>query len=266
MWFIPLIILLIVLSIITIIEGSGGEKVLFISWISFFSMISPIITKDIFNENAKYLVWAYGISSGSMIISAALFMLPGAFRNLPKAGGIGIGIGILVGYSIHTISHNTSHRLEKFLHGKKSVISLTLHTVFAGLALGIIYSQTPSISAILGISIVSHKLPASFSTVRELENKRLVVIPSVLFGISCLISFLFIPELSELYITLIFGIGAGVFIHMAMDFLPECERGDIYDIVSQTEEEHEIIDRLRYHAMASVAVGGIIVLILWLIS
>ena len=68
---------------------------------------------------------------------------------------------------------------------------------------------------------------------------------------------------------LVFGFAAGVFLHMAMDFLPRCEiGGDIYEAAAlagdgEGDEAHRRLDRLRRHAAASTALGGLIVFGLW---
>lgn len=251
-------ILFLALSVVSYMRGS--YRILFISWFSLLSMGLPMFTTQDFSANPVRLVWAYGLSSGAMILSAVIFMFPEISGQL---GLIGLGIGVVLGYGVHTISHNTSHWFEELLSGKRELISLTIHTVFAGVALGLIYSQSPEVSVVLGIAIVSHKFPAGFSVVRRMERNWLVLYPAIIFGVVCLSSFFVIPMLSGNASSLIFGIAAGVFIHMAMDFLPECERGDIYEVVEESESEHEVLDRLRYHALASVIVGSVIVIGLW---
>lgn len=237
-------------------------RILFISWISFVSLSLPLVFGNLFSDNPVVLVWTYGVSSGAMVLSAVIFMLPQVSGQL---GMIGLGAGIVLGYGIHTISHNTSHKFEEILSGRREIVSLTLHTIFAGTAIGLVYSQSPEISVILGVAIVSHKFPAGFSVIRKLDSEKLILYPSILFGVFCLGSFVAVPILPSNLSSLIFGLGAGVFIHMAMDFLPECERGDIYAVVDESEEEHRILDRLRYHALGSVIFGSLVVVLLWAI-
>lgn len=249
-----------VLSVVSYMRGS--YRILFISWLSLFSMGLPMFSTQNFSDNPVRLVWAYGLSSGAMILSAVIFMFP---EISGQVGLIGLGLGVVLGYGVHTISHNTSHQFEEVLSGKREIISLTLHTIFAGIALGLIYSQSPNVSVVLGVAIVSHKFPAGFSVVRRMESNWLILFPAIIFGVVCLGSFFVIPMLSGTAASLIFGIAAGVFIHMAMDFLPECDRGDIYEVVEESEEEHHVLDHLRYHALGSVVVGSAVVIGLWAI-
>lgn len=244
----------------------GAYKILFISWVSLLSMGLPMFSTRTFSGNPTGLVWAYGVSSGAMILSAVIFMFPQVSGQI---GLVGLGLGVVLGYAIHTIGHNTSHWFEKLLSGKQELVSLTLHTVFAGIALGLIYAQSPEVSVVLGIAIISHKFPAGFSVVRRLNSNWLILYPAVIFGVICLSSFFVVPVLTGDASSFIFGIAAGVFIHMAMDFLPECDRGEIYEVVETSEEsveEHKILDRLRYHALVSVIVGAVIVVGLWFVA
>lgn len=250
-------------SVLSILSYTrGAYRILFISWFSLVSMGLPVFSTYDFSQNPLQLVWAYGVSSGAMILSAVIFMFPELSGQL---GLVGLGVGIVLGYGVHTISHNTSHWFEEMLSGKREIVSLTLHTVFAGFALGLIYSQSATVSVVLGIAIVSHKFPAGFSVVRRIEHNWWVLYPAVIFGVVCLSSFFVVPMLSGSTSELIFGVAAGVFIHLAMDFLPECESGDIYEVVDSSENEHEVLDRLRYHAFASVIVGSGIVIGLWVL-
>ncbi|MFC6737200.1 ZIP family metal transporter, partial [Halolamina salina] len=64
---------------------------------------------------------------------------------------------------------------------------------------------------------------------------------------------------------LVFGFATGVFLHVAMDFLPRCELGsEVHDALSVDDDAHEVLDRLRLHAVASTVLGGAVVVLLWL--
>jgi ZIP family zinc transporter len=72
---------------------------------------------------------------------------------------------------------------------------------------------------------------------------------------------------------LVFGIATGVFLHVALDFLPRCEiGGEVSEAAGLTEGEtgedefdaqHHLLDRLRLHAVASALVGGLVVFVAW---
>lgn len=263
-----LILSLIIVSIYTLYtQKEGLNKIVFISWLSFFAMIISIffVREKGHSDSIVLNIWMYGVSSGAMIISSFLFLAPMAIKN-SKFGSIGIGIGLIIGFAIHTFSHNASHKLEDIMKYEQ-LFTLTTHTIFAGLAIGIIYSQTPTISLLLAISIISHKLPASISVVNTLnkKEKQYIIIPATIFGLACMISFLMLPQLPTSLTKIIFGVGAGAFIHLSIDFLPDCDQGRIYDIIKQTEREHNKIDRARTHSVVSVIIGFIIILIPYLI-
>jgi ZIP family zinc transporter len=64
----------------------------------------------------------------------------------------------------------------------------------------------------------------------------------------------------------VFGFAAGVFLHVAMDFLPRCEIGsEVHELLSVTGDAHALLDRLRLHAVASTSIGGLVVLLAWLV-
>lgn len=252
-------------------KDEGVAKIIFITIISLVSINIAIAVPDnnFLKVTGKRFIWLMGVSSGSMLMSSSIFILPTAMNQNIKFGSIGIGIGFLIGYVVHTISHNSSHFLNDYLNGREEIVNLTIHTIFTATILGIIYSQTPSISIILGVAVISHKLPASLSTTRRLiENNKSVyyiLIPSLSFAFAISLSFYFKPEMSLVTSSFIFGIGTGIFIHLAMDLLPECSQGQMEELVSQTEEEHQKLDNLRYHSMISVISGASIVLLFWIL-
>ena len=81
------------------------------------------------------------------------------------------------------------------------------------------------------------------------------------------------PPGSDVVHALVFGIATGVFLHVALDFLPRCEiGGEVSEAAGLTEGEtgedefdaqHHLLDRLRLHAVASALVGGLVVFVAW---
>jgi ZIP family zinc transporter len=60
----------------------------------------------------------------------------------------------------------------------------------------------------------------------------------------------------------VFGFAAGIFLHVAMDFLPHCETGsDVHAAVTRSDSAHDhaLLDRLRLQAAASTVLGGAVV-------
>lgn len=267
-----LTILFVLLSFLVFSMGDS-LKIITISMVSFVSMAFTLLVnnkvQNIIDNHPSVFIWVYGLSSGSMIMSASIFLLPVSVSNSVIHGSIGIGLGIVIGYLTHTVSHNQSHNLEDYLKDKKELINLILHTVFAGSIIGLIYSQVPSISIILGLAIISHKFPASLAVVSRLNQNStkeyLVIIPAALFGIFAYLTYIITPNLSPIIISLIFGLGVGVFLHLAMDVIPECEHGHIRDFIEGHCKGHQALDRMRHHSMLSVVSGSILILLLWYI-
>lgn len=251
-------ILLVILSLFFIFNILGfflgvPNKVLFMSLISFFAMMLPVYIN--FERKPEYLAFMYGLSSGSIIISFSLFILPMVVRNNVQLGSLGVGFGIIMGYIIHTFGHQATH--FKFLTiSKTHWFELIIHSAVVGSILGVIYSQTPSISYVLGIAVISHKLPASFSVLLKLDQKKLIIIPSTSLGFAIISTNLLIDGI--LYSSLFLGIGGGILLHIAMDLFLECQKGSVYQV---DEGLHNKIDKLRMYSLVSVICGGFIVLI-----
>jgi len=65
---------------------------------------------------------------------------------------------------------------------------------------------------------------------------------------------------------LLFGVAAGVFLHVAVDLLPECTTGSEtcpFDAANHDGDLHQLQDRLRRHAALSSILGGVVVAIAW---
>jgi ZIP family zinc transporter len=51
-----------------------------------------------------------------------------------------------------------------------------------------------------------------------------------------------------------------------MDFLPSCEvGGEIDQAAGMTETSHELLDRLRLQSLFSTTLGGVAVVVAWLL-
>jgi len=63
----------------------------------------------------------------------------------------------------------------------------------------------------------------------------------------------------------VFGFAAGVFLHVAMDFLPRCEvGGEVGEVARMSDDAHALLDKLRVHAVVSTSIGGLAVFLAWL--
>ncbi|GAB3682881.1 ZIP family metal transporter [Salinarchaeum chitinilyticum] len=242
-------------------------KLLVISWFAFGAMAGGAVLGIRANtEHPRGMVWSYGLAAGAMVTSAALFLIPQATNADPRYGGLGVAIGLLVGFAGHTVGHRLTH-LELPLD--RTVAELTAHALSAGLIIGVVYAAMPDLGPLLGLAIVSHKGPAGYAAARRLvRNDRSVapiLLPAAGVGIAALAVSLLGGPTSGTVQAVVFGFAAGMFLHVAMDFLPRCETGsEIHDqVVHQHEDDHALLDRLRIHAVVSTGIGALVVYLAW---
>lgn len=125
-------------STVVLVATSGlawavGQKKLFgIAWIAFLSMaVAGWVGDRTPRENASALVWGYGLASGAMVTSAAVFLLPQAIGQHATYGGFGVALGLLVGFGAHTLGHRLAHM---DLPLDRTLAELTIHAVTAGVS------------------------------------------------------------------------------------------------------------------------------------
>jgi len=265
-------IALAVLSLVALLEGA--TKVVIIGWVAFVAMaLGGWLGVRADATNPTGLVWGYGLASGAMVTSAAMFLLPqamglGGQAGSPRLGGIGVALGIVIGYSGHVVGHRLTHLDLPF---DVTTAEISAHALSAGLIIGLVYSTAmPAVGILLGLAIVSHKGPAGYAAARRLRrgDKPVVglLLPAAGVGVTAIpVALLPIPA-SPTISAVVFGFAAGIFLHVAMDFLPNCEAGSEIDhVVSQSEESHHHLDKLRTHAVGSTSIGAVAVVAAWLL-
>jgi ZIP family zinc transporter len=248
-------------------------KVLVVGWVAFAAMVvGAYLGGRATATDPQRLVWGYGLASGAMVTSAAMFLVPqaigiGGSAGAPQIGGIGIAAGLVVGYSGHIVGHRLTH-LD--LPMDVTTAQITAHALSAGLIIGLVYGSIPTLGLLLGLAIVSHKGPAGYAAARRLRRNdkpvSALLLPAAGVGITAIPSALLpVPEIAALN-AVVFGFAAGIFLHVAMDFLPVCEAGsEIDEVCSLSEESHELLDRLRFHAVGSTVVGATVVVAAWVV-
>lgn len=248
--------------------GAGREKLIGISWVAFLGMaVAGWFGSRVPRGNTGVLVWGYGLASGSMVMSASVFLLPEAVAQHATFGGLGVAIGLLAGFGAHTLGHRLAHR---DLPIDRTLAELTAHAVADGAIIGIIYGNMPGLGALLGLAIVSHKAPAGYAAVSRYVRRggdwRAVLLPAAAVGVAAVTSsFLALPASAGVR-GVVVGFATGVFLHVAMDFLPVCELGsEIHESLAHDGDAHAVLDRLRVHAVASTVIGGSVVFFAWLI-
>lgn len=250
--------------------AAGLWKLLGISWVAFGAMAlaAPlgVRAEEADAADGQRIVWGYGLAAGAMITSAAVFLVPQAIAHDPTFGGFGIALGLLAGFSAHTVGHNLTHREFPLDH---TALELSAHALSAGSIIGLVYAGMPELGPLLGLAIVSHKGPAGYVAARRLTNEgksaSILLLPAAGIGITAIPAGLLALPGNPLVQAVVFGFASGVFLHVAMDFLPHCEFGsEISDRIGAEEGDHAMLDELRSHAVLSTAVGGIAVFLGWL--
>ena len=243
-------------------------KLLGIAWAAFLAMGLgiPLGRRAGRGSDPRWLVWGYGLAAGAMITSAAVFLVPGAIGHHTALGGFGIALGVVVGYSAHTIGHRLTHAETSF---DDTAVQLTAHALAAGSIIGVVYGAMPDLGPLLGLAIVSHKGPAGYAAARRMaaadKSVWALLLPAAGVGLTAIPAAAFGLPAAPVFRALVFGFAAGVFLHLAMDFLPRCEvGGEVYRMAALEGAHHDLLDRLRLHSVASVALGGMVVFLAWL--
>ena len=258
-------VVLVVLSAVGL--ATGTEKVTVIAWVAFVAMgVGALGGGRATTSYPKRLVWGYGLASGAMVASSAVFLLPQAIGLSPRVGGFGVAAGLLLGYAAHVIGHRLAH-IDVGLDLTAAQISA--HALSAGAIIGLVYGAMPELGLLLGLAIVSHKGPAGYAAAHRLRTAEFPVsallLPAAGVGLTAIPAALLpVPEVAALNAA-VFGFATGIFLHVAMDFLPSCEvGGEVDEVCSLSEHSHAQLDRLRLHAVASKFVGGFAVFVAWL--
>jgi len=260
------VVVLVGLSAVALV--SGLTKVLVIAWAAFVAMtVGALVSSSTSSSYPRQLVWGYGLASGAMVTSAAVFLLPQAISLNGRIGGFGVAAGIIVGYGAHVVGHRLSH-IDIGLD--VTAAQITAHALSAGAIIGLVYGSMPGLGLLLGLAIVSHKGPAGYAAAHRLRragrSTSALLLPAAAVGITAIPAALLpVPEIAVVNAA-VFGFAAGVFLHVAMDFLPSCEvGGEVDEVCSLSEHSHRHLDRLRVHAVASTFIGGFAVLGAWLL-
>jgi ZIP family zinc transporter len=250
---------------------AGRWNLVGVAWAAYVAMAVAVpIGVGTRRDHPRGLVWGYGLASGAMLTSAAIFLLPQALGHHPQFGGVGVALGLLVGFAGHTVGHRLAH-LD--LPVERTVAELTAHALAAGTVIGVVYGNLSALGPALGLAIVSHKGPAGYAAASRLagddRDPSVLLVPAAGVGVAALVaSTLALPAAPPVR-GVVFGFATGVFLHVAMDFLPRCELGsEIHDAVAAGDEEgdaHALLDRLRTHAVASTTLGGLATFVAWLV-
>lgn len=259
------------LFLISIFYGLQYENLVLASAIGFVAMmVGSVVGHVVSSTKPKFQSISFGLGSGMMIMSAFLIIAPKSMAAnssfISSVGGIGIAFGYIFGYALHEIGHILSHQkdIKDILYTMK-VAEITAHSLLAGSLMGIAYSTIPDLSIVFGFGVVAHKLPAGFTTVIGGDKSvryKLMIIPATMVGISGVVSASLVPEVSGLLSSLVFGLSAGLFLHVAVDMTPECVQSDDThsqgNIVCSTEQ-----DKIRLISVSSVLLGASIIAVLW---
>ncbi|MFB6115379.1 MAG: hypothetical protein ABEK04_03725 [Candidatus Nanohalobium sp.] len=255
--------LLAALTAYTFYKGAAGLKVIIIAWTAFFAMTlgSAFSFREL--KSRKSVIWAYGLSGGAAFASILYFVLPKSLEMSKEFGITGVLTGFLSGLILHVVTHELEHEAGEAL---TDLVSVTAHAAAAGFIIGQIYSDLPTISIILGISIVSHKLPAGFIISDKFgkglkQALKFIALPASILGSMALIVYNLSISMPTNIQALFFGFSAGIFLHVALDFIPEPEpESHLRKLLSEQEDPlHEKLDEVKFHCITSTVMGAAVV-------
>jgi ZIP family zinc transporter len=211
-------------------------------------------------------LWAYGLSSGAMLASAAALLAPKAISHHATFGGFAIAFGYLLGFSGHEFGHLFSHR-ELPLNA--TISELTLHALLAGSIMGVLYASLPSLTPLFGYGVVAHKLPAGFGGAIALDRDDLpavvMALPAAAVGLAAIPVSVVTPDLGPVVRAVFYGISTGVFAHVALDMIPECHGGGEGHGHGGESVCSAEADAQRRHAVASTIAGAGVLFLAWLL-
>ncbi|MGB7755192.1 MAG: hypothetical protein WBL23_03915 [Salinisphaera sp.] len=160
-----------------------------------------------------------GLAAGAMLASACVFLLPSALAGDPRGGGLGVTAGLLLGIALDRFM---DARHSKRAGGDSVLVAITLHAAAAGAAMGLAYSAVPSLSALLGIVIIAHKLPAGYVLARARQavgRSRLpILLPACAVGLVAIPVALLAGHAGGGGNTVLAGLATGIFLHVGLDF------------------------------------------------
>ncbi|PQJ36517.1 hypothetical protein BSZ35_14565 [Salinibacter sp. 10B] len=267
---------MLLLTIVGIWASLG--KLLGIGWVAFAAMgggtwmgiQSERRSAGATKGQSRRLIWAYGLSSGAMITSTTLFLVPTAMSHQASLGGLGIAIGIVLGFAIHAMHVSTEQPAGSVL---PVVWELSLHSFGAGLVIGAVYAAMPALGPTLGVAIVSHKAPAGYAAARRLVRQGhsawVLMVPASAVCIAALIVGIVDPPAADGLHALVFGCATGLFLHVAIDFLPRCGwEGEIHTVPASESADRrdasgERVRGARWKAIGSTLLGGGLVVAAW---
>lgn len=215
-----------------LVAGIEGErdKLVGISLMAWLAMVLGIGVAVVLPRAARWVAWADGLVAGAMVASACLFLLPMAMHAAPDRGAIGITAGLLVGSLLHVWArqrHLDGHAADA------SLTAITLHAVGAGIVIGLIYARMPSLGWLLGVAIVSHKLPAGYALARRrieaAQSLYPVLWPACAVGLLCVPIGLWVPAAAPADNAVLAGFATGLFMYVGLDFSRPAE-GDVSTI------------------------------------
>jgi|APHM01.1.fsa_nt_gi hypothetical protein len=261
--------ILVLVTAYTLFKDLSGLKVVTVAWTAFFAMMMGTFFSFRELKSRKSVIWAYGLSGGAAFASILYFVLPKSLQLSTNFGVTGVLAGFLSGLTLHVITHELEHEAGEAL---TNLVSVTAHAAAAGFIIGQIYSDLPTISIVLGISIVSHKLPAGFIISDKFgkglkQAMKFIALPASILGAMALIVYNLSISMPVDLQALFFGFSAGIFLHVALDFIPEPEpESHLRKLLSEEEDPlHEKMDEVKFHCIASTVIGATFVAVLAMI-
>jgi ZIP family zinc transporter len=198
----------------------GLWKLLGISVIACIAMLLGALGARYLPVGERSLLWADGVAVGAMVTSACLFLLPTAIADSPTSGGLGVAAGLIGGAVLHVMTPAEGPKRGVL---EPSVSALSLHALGAGLVIGMIYASMPGLGLLLGVAIVSHKLPAGFAAARNLErwhrSTLAVILPACAVGLTAIPVGLVVEPAPSGARGTVFGFATGIFLYVPLAYI-----------------------------------------------
>lgn len=197
----------------------GRDKLVIIAVLAFVAMLGGWLLAERLGGIRRIAPVADGLAAGAMLTSASLFLLPMAIGPNALMGSAGVAAGFVLGTALD--------RLIGVRHGAAdgrdaSVVAITIHALAAGIVMGLIYARMPALGLMLGVAVISHKLPAGYALARNRRRSGLssapILWPAAMVGLAALPIGLLLSPGAPAHNAGLFGLATGVFMHVGQDF------------------------------------------------
>ncbi|MBW6451587.1 MAG: ZIP family metal transporter [DPANN group archaeon] len=234
--------------------------------IIFYSILAAVITigsAGIFLKYKKWtqnnLIFLISFASGFLLSAAFIHLIPEAI----ELSGNNAMLLLLIGFSliyvlektiiIHSCAEASEEHCEVHSMSKGAIIGLSIHSIFDGIAIGAGFEISQTIGLIAAIGVIIHKLPEGLSIMSimlaaKYDDKKAmtnVIGIALCTPLGAILAYLFLQNVSQIFIGYALAFSAGTFIYIAAS-----------DLIPQTHE---------YKSINTLLMFGLGIIVLWAI-